>query len=163
MKQLWAPWRMKYILMRKPKGCIFCKLPKEKKDEENLILYRGSFNFIVLNNYPYNNGHLMVAPYRHVKDLEGLSKDELYEHIEVIRMATSLLKKTFKPDGFNLGLNIGKIAGAGVEGHLHTHIVPRWAGDTNFMPIIADTKVIIEALMATYQKLRTHLLSTTGS
>jgi ATP adenylyltransferase len=140
--------------MKKPKGCIFCKLPQDNRDESNYILYRGTSNFIIMNNYPYNNGHLMVAPYRHAKDLSILDNTELHQHIETIRLAESLLRKAFNPEGFNIGMNIGKIAGAGVEGHVHTHIIPRWSGDTNFMPVLSNTKVIPEGLRESYRKLK---------
>ncbi|MGP3667019.1 MAG: HIT family protein [Candidatus Bathyarchaeota archaeon] len=154
MKHLWAPWRIKYILMKKPHGCIFCKIAKEKKDEKNYVLLRGKWNYVVLNNYPYNNGHLMVAPFKHVKNLESLTDEELYEHFKIVRESIINLKKAFKPRGFNIGVNIGKVAGAGVENHIHTHIVPRWGGDTNYMPVIANTKVIPETLNQTYNRLK---------
>lgn len=155
MRQIWAPWRIEYILMRKRKGCIFCKFSDEKeKDEENFVLFRGRKNFVVLNNYPYNNGHLMVAPYRHVKNLEDLTEEEIYEHFMIVKKTVEILKKAYKPHGFNIGINLGKVAGAGVEGHIHTHVVPRWRGDTNYMPVIANTKVIPEALNETYKKLK---------
>ncbi|RLI04350.1 HIT family hydrolase [Candidatus Bathyarchaeota archaeon] len=154
MKQIWAPWRIEYILVKKSEECIFCKLPKEERDEENFILLRGKKNFIILNNYPYNNGHLMVAPFRHVGNLEELTDEELDEHFRMVRKSVEILKKAYKPDGFNLGMNLGRVAGAGVEKHLHTHIVPRWEGDTNYMPVIANTKVISEALSSTYKKLK---------
>ena len=154
MEHIWAPWRMAYVIGEKERGCIFCDKPKENKDSDNLILYRGERNFIILNNYPYNPGHLMVAPYRHVAHLEELSPEELYEHFDIVRRSIKALKEVLNPGGFNIGINIGKVAGAGVEGHIHTHIVPRWEGDTNFMPVIAETKVLPEALASTYDKLR---------
>lgn len=140
--------------MKKPEGCIFCDKPKENRDEENYILYRGKRNFIILNNYPYNPGHLMVVPYRHVSSLEELSKEERYEHSDMITKAVEILKKALNPDGFNVGMNLGEGAGAGIKEHLHTHVVPRWEEDTNYMPVIADTKVIPEALDSTYKKLK---------
>lgn len=154
MEQIWAPWRMEYVLGEKERGCIFCDKPKEDKDSDNLILYRGAKNFAILNSYPYNPGHLMVAPYRHIAQLEELSPEELYEHFAMVAKSVKALKEALHPDGFNIGLNLGKVAGAGVEGHVHTHIVPRWQGDTNFMPVIAATRVIPEALAATYSKLQ---------
>ncbi|MCX8176178.1 MAG: HIT domain-containing protein [Candidatus Bathyarchaeota archaeon] len=154
MKYLWAPWRIKYILMKKPNECIFCKIANEKKDKKNHVLLRGKWNYIVLNNYPYNNGHLMVVPFKHVKSLENLTDEELYEHFKIVRKSVRNLKKAFKPRGFNIGINIGKVAGAGVENHIHTHIVPRWSGDTNYMPVIANTKVIPETLNQTYNRLK---------
>ncbi|MBA7558971.1 AP-4-A phosphorylase [subsurface metagenome] len=154
MEQIWAPWRIKYIQMEKPQGCILCDKPKENDDALNYILYRGKKNFIIMNCYPYNGGHLMVAPYRHIASLEELTDEELHEHFETVRRSIRVLKKVFKPDGFNTGMNIGRVAGAGIGGHIHTHIVPRWQGDTNFMPILGDTKVINEALTETYEKLK---------
>jgi ATP adenylyltransferase len=149
---------MEYILSDKQKGCIFCNKPKEGKDEQNLILYRGEKNFMILNNYPYNPGHLMVAPYRHIASLEELSAEELYEHFDIVRKGVKTLKEALNPHGFNIGINLGKVAGAGIEGHIHTHIVPRWDGDTNFMPVIAETRVLPEALAVSYAKLRELML-----
>ena len=154
MEHIWAPWRIEYVLREKEKGCIFCDKPKEDKDSDNLILYRGESNFVIMNNYPYNPGHLMVAPYRHIADLQGLSAEELYEHFDIVRRSATALREALNPDGFNIGINMGRVAGAGIEGHIHTHIVPRWQGDTNFMPVIAEIKVIAEALTATYAKLK---------
>jgi len=155
MERLWAPWRIKYIKMEKPKGCIFCEKVKEERDEENLILYRGENAFIIMNAFPYNNGHLMVAPYRHVPTLENLDDDELLEVFKLVNFSLKILRKVMKPDGFNIGVNIGRVAGAGIEEHVHVHVVPRWNGDTNFMPVIADTKVISEGLNETYKNLKT--------
>ena len=154
MNRLWAPWRMEYIQMEKPAGCILCDKPKEDADTANYILYRGEKNFIMLNCYPYNPGHLMVAPYRHTANLEELSDDERNEHFEMTVRCLKLLKQVFNPQGFNLGINIGRIAGAGIDEHIHTHIVPRWQGDTNFMPVLSDARVIPEALAETYHKLK---------
>jgi ATP adenylyltransferase len=145
---------MEYVLMEKGEGCIFCHKPKEGKDSDNLILYRGVSNFTMLNSYPYNPGHLMVAPYRHIAHFGEMSPEELYEHFDIVRKMVGLLEEVLHPAGFNIGINMGKVAGAGVEGHIHTHIVPRWEGDTNFMPLIADTKVLPEALAITYAKLK---------
>jgi ATP adenylyltransferase len=153
-EEIWAPWRIGYILEEKPQGCFLCEKPAEQRDTENYILHRGEKNFLLLNTYPYNPGHLMVAPYRHVGDLEKLTPEERREHFEMVIQGVTLLKKVLSPQGFNLGLNLGRTAGAGVEAHLHTHIVPRWEGDTNYMPVLADTKVIPEALAATYHKLK---------
>ena len=154
MKHIWAPWRMGYILSARKGGCFLCEKLKEHRDEENYILFRGRTSFVLLNLYPYNPGHLMVAPYRHVPSLEDLSEEELVEHFKLVALGVSKLKEAFGPDGFNIGLNLGKAAGAGVAGHLHTHVVPRWEGDTNFMPVISDVKVIPQALNETYGKLR---------
>ncbi len=153
MEQVWAPWRMKYILMDKSKGCFLCENLKQDDDAANYILYRGRKNFVIMNVYPYNPGHLMVAPHRHVASLEELTKEELHEHSEIVSRSLKVLRQVFDPQGFNIGVNIGKVAGAGLEGHVHTHIVPRWQGDTNFMPVTADTKVVSEALDETYKKL----------
>ena len=154
MDQLWAPWRMEYIERPSETGCILCQKPGEQNDEANLILYRGQSNFIILNAFPYNPGHLMIAPYRHTANLQDLSEDEAKEHFDIVRKGITLLTRILKPAGFNVGMNLGKIAGAGIEEHLHTHIVPRWQGDANFMPVLSNTKVISEALAATYKKLK---------
>lgn len=154
MNHLWAPWRIEYILMEKPKGCILCSKPGEGRDEENLILFRGEYNFVILNAYPYNPGHLMVAPYRHVATPEALTSEELSEHFLIVTRMVSLVKAALRPQGFNIGINLGKVAGAGIEDHFHTHVVPRWDGDTNFMPVLGDTKVVPQALLDTYKRLR---------
>ena len=154
MEHIWAPWRIEFILGEKAKGCILCQKPKEKDDKSSLILYRGEKNFVILNKFPYNPGHLMVSPYRHVPDLEDLNDDELPEHFDLVRRSTTALRRAFNPAGFNIGLNIGKTAGAGIGDHIHTHVVPRWEGDTNFMPVLADTRVLPEALASTYAKLK---------
>ena len=153
MEQIWAPWRIEYIQMEKPEGCILCDKPKQKDDVANYILYRGDKNFIIMNSYPYNPGHLMVAPYRHVANLEELTDEERHEHFNIVSRSVKILKEVFNPAGFNIGMNISRIAGAGIADHIHTHIVPRWQGDTNFMPVIADVRVIPEALAGTYKKL----------
>jgi len=153
MEQLWAPWRIKYIEIAKQEGCILCDKPREDNDELNYILYRGQKNFIIMNSYPYNAGHLMVAPYRHVAALDELTDDERDEHFDLASRCVRVLRQAFRPDGFNIGVNMGRVAGAGIDKHIHSHIVPRWLGDSNFMPVTADTKVINEALAETYQKL----------
>ena len=153
MEYIWAPWRLEFIQSEKPKGCILCDKPKQNKDAENYIIYRGQLNFVMLNAYPYNPGHLMVAPYRHIDSIEGMTDDELHEHFEIVRRSTSILREVYDPSGFNLGINLGRVAGVGIADHIHTHIVPRWQGDSNFMPVIAETKVLPEALSLTYQKL----------
>jgi ATP adenylyltransferase len=157
MENLWAPWRIEYILGKKPEGCIFCEKPAENRDEENLILYRGKYHFIIMNAFPYNNGHLMVVPYRHTATLAGWAPEEQQEMMELAGMGVELLKEAMRPDGFNLGINMGLVGGAGVADHIHLHIVPRWNGDTNFMPVLSDTRVISEALRATYGKLKEKL------
>ena len=153
MEQIWAPWRIEYIQMEKPEGCILCQKPLENDDTSNYILYRGDKNFVIMNNYPYNPGHLMVAPYRHVATLDELNSEELHEHFEIVSRSIKVLRKAFNPGGFNIGINMGKVAGAGIEDHVHTHIVPRWPGDTNFMPVISDTRAIPQALAETYEQL----------
>ena len=140
--------------MQKPEGCILCDKPKQKDDAANYILYRGERNFIIMNSYPYNPGHLMIAPYRHVANLEELTDEERREHFEMVSRSVKILREVFNPAGFNIGMNLGKIAGAGIDDHIHTHIVPRWQGDTNFMPVIADVRVIPEALAETYENLK---------
>ena len=157
MEQLCAPWRMEYILAPKTEGCIFCDKPLQNCDEDNYILYRGERNFVIMNSWPYNPGHVMVAPYKHAAGLEDLSDEELKEHWELVRSCVARIKNGFHPDGFNIGINIGKVAGAGVLGHVHTHIVPRWVGDVNFMPVISNTRVLPEALASTYRKLKEEL------
>ena len=154
MKKLWAPWRMEYIKMEKPRGCILCQKPEEKQDESNFILYRGEKNFVILNGYLYMPGHLMIAPYRHIAGLEELTEEERHEHFEIVGRSVKLLRQTFNPDGFNIGINIGKAAGAGIEEHIHTHIVPRWHGDTNYMTVLSDVRVMPEALAETYNRLK---------
>ena len=153
MKVLWAPWRMSYILSDKTQGCIFCELPKQGKDRENLILYRSSHNFVIMNRFPYNNGHIMVVPYLHVSTLEGLSDEALLDLVKVTQHAMKSIKGAFMSEGFNMGINVGKIAGAGMEEHIHLHMVPRWAGDTSFMTVFDDVRVIPEHIMSTYDKL----------
>ncbi len=152
MKNLWAPWRIHYLkTLEKEKGCIFCIKSKENRDEENFILKRGKKSFIILNKFPYNSGHLMIAPYRHTGKIENLKDEEILEIFNLLRLAVKALKKAIKPHGFNIGINIGKIAGAGYPGHLHFHVVPRWDGDTNFMPVIGETKVIPEEIERTFK------------
>ncbi|MFH1190461.1 MAG: HIT domain-containing protein [Candidatus Omnitrophota bacterium] len=154
MDKLWAPWRSKYIYLRKQGGCIFCLAGKAKDPKKRYVLERSKSSFSMLNIYPYNNGHVMVAPYRHVKSLELLTDDELLDMVKLINRTKVRLDKTLKPHGLNIGLNVGKIAGAGFAGHVHVHIVPRWTGDTNYMPLIAGTKVVSESLDALYDILR---------
>jgi len=131
-----------------------CEKPKEGKDVQNYILYRGEKNFIMLNSYPYNPGHLLVAPYRHVANLEELTEKERNEHFAMVSQAIRALREAFDPGGFNIGANMGKVAGAGIDDHFHSHIVPRWQGDVNYMTILADVRVIPQALAETYQKLK---------
>jgi ATP adenylyltransferase len=138
-------------------GCVFCILTAEDKDEQNLILYRGKHAFVILNCFPYNNGHMMVAPFKHTADMCDLCDEELLEINHLVRYCVRLLSCTMQPDGYNLGLNLGRTAGAGIVGHIHWHIVPRWNGDSNFMPVIGNTKVLPESLLATYDKLKAQM------
>jgi len=154
MERIWAPWRIEYILQEKDKGCIFCEKIKEKRDKKNYILYRGRLGFIIMNIFPYNSGHLMVAPYKHTADLGDLEEKELTELMVLVRESMGILRRALNPEGFNLGMNLGKCAGAGVIDHLHFHIVPRWQGDTNFMPLFSETQVMPELLESTYKKLK---------
>ena len=156
-KRLWAPWRQPYITrsVRGPaSSCIFCSKGKSRQDTQNLIVTRGRFAFSILNLFPYNTGHLMVTPYRHVGELGDLRQEEWLDLFRLADDAVVRLKKVLKPQGFNLGINFGQAAGAGIPDHLHLHIVPRWVGDTNFMPICADTKVVSQSLRAAQSLLR---------
>jgi ATP adenylyltransferase len=153
MKYIWAPWRIEYIRAAKPTGCILCDKPKEDKDAENYILYRGKHNFIMLNAYPYNPSHLLIAPYRHTASMEELTESERNEHFKLVSRGIVVLKEVFKPAGFNTGSNLGRVAGAGIEDHFHSHIVPRWQGDTNYVTVLGDIRVIPQALADTYQTL----------
>lgn len=154
MKQLWAPWRMEYIEQpSSSEGCIFCVKDDMSRDRERLILKRGKEAFVMMNKFPYSNAHLLIAPYRHTADMNELSDPERLDIFSLLVVAQNVLKDIFQPDGFNIGMNLGKVAGAGVAEHLHLHIVPRWSGDTNFMPIFSDVRVIPQHLEATYEKL----------
>lgn len=152
MERLFTPWRMAYIRSVHQEGCIFCDM-LEVDDRATLILHRGRHAFLVLNRYPYNNGHLMAVPYRHVDSLELLTTEELTEVMALTTLSLRVLRRAWQPEGFNIGINIGKVAGAGVKDHVHCHVVPRWSGDTNFMPLFADTRVIPQALEETYAEL----------
>ena len=156
MKTLWAPWRMEYILGPKSPECLFCVKPREHKDRENLILYRGGRAYVIMNKYPYNNGHLMVVPYAHSSSFDNLPDADLFDIMKLVRFSIDCLTKAFHPEGFNVGVNIGEVAGAGIEEHLHMHIVPRWAGDLNFMTSIGEIRVIPEHIIDTYDKLYPH-------
>lgn len=155
MERLWAPWRMQYIKdTKRPQECILCILPKGIKDEENLILYRGKHCFIILNLFPYNDGHLMIAPYIHTGSLLELPDEAVSELMVTAKKAVSILESIFHPEGYNIGINLGPVAGAGIPDHLHLHVVPRWKGDTNFMPVVGQTKVLNQSLSDTYKKLK---------
>ena len=153
MKTMWAPWRMEYILGDKENGCIFCKALSE---QDNLTLFKGKETLVVMNKFPYINGHLLVAPIKHISTLDQLSKSEMGNLLKTVEQSVAILKKVMTPDGFNVGLNLGKVAGAGVEEHLHFHIVPRWFGDTNALTVFADVRVIPEHLITTYNNLKPH-------
>ncbi len=157
MKVLWAPWRMEYILSDKEEGeCIFCPGDNRNQDQARLFLYVGSLTLVIMNRFPYINGHLLVAPVRHVPDLESLTEKETLDLLFMVRRSIEVLKKVMSPEGFNVGLNLGSVAGAGVEAHLHFHIVPRWNGDTNYMSVLGEVRVIPEHIVETYGKLLPH-------
>lgn len=153
MKTLWAPWRMEYILGKKEPECIFCSYPKKKNDRDNLILYRSAHNFVMMNKYPYNNGHIMIVPYIHTSTIENLTDEVLLDFIKVTQRSLKNLKEIFRPEGVNIGINIGAVAGAGMEEHVHLHMVPRWVGDTSFISVLGEIRVIPEHIMETYDKL----------
>ncbi|MGH2653618.1 MAG: HIT family protein [Actinomycetota bacterium] len=156
MERLWAPWRMEYIGQSregKDEGCLFCEKPKEGDDEKALIVARSELAFAMLNRYPYNSGHLMVAPFRHVGELEEVEDEESLDMQRLMQRCVTTLKDAMQPDGFNIGMNLGVVAGAGIPDHVHWHVVPRWNGDTNFMPTVGDTKVISEHISSLYSRL----------
>ena len=157
MDNLWAPWRLSYVAAPRPAGseepCFICRGLADTKDRDNLIAWRGPRSVVVLNRFPYNNGHLLVAPNAHKGALDELDADEILETMDTLRRMLRHLSAIMHPDGYNIGLNLGRVAGAGLPGHLHWHIVPRWNGDTNFMPVLADTKVIVQSLDALYDLL----------
>ncbi|MET1129239.1 MAG: HIT domain-containing protein [Thermoproteota archaeon] len=159
---LFAPWRYKYVTSAasknsKNRSCVFCEAP-EKDEEEALVLYKGKHAYIIMNLYPYNTGHVMIVPYRHVPSIEDLNEEELLEISMLLKAVIIGAKKALKPHGFNVGVNIGKAAGAGIEDHVHVHVVPRWEGDTNFMPVVAETKVIPQDPRDTYKLLKPTIL-----
>ena len=154
MDSLWAPWRMEYILSDKSEECIFCTAPAANDDVGKKILYRGKHSFVMINIFPYSNGHLLVSPYRHLDCLTKMNEAEMLESCQLIQKSTGILRQTYNPDGFNVGFNIGRSGGAGFEDHIHAHIVPRWAADTNFMPVLADVKVHPEHIEATFKRLQ---------
>ncbi|HEY3251377.1 MAG TPA: HIT domain-containing protein [Ignavibacteria bacterium] len=162
MEKLWSPWRSKYIESFKPgavkeDGCLFCRVKEEKDDVDNLIIHREKKSFIIMNLFPYNSGHLMVVPYQHASTFNELDDETSLECMLQLKLCCDILNNAIHPHGFNIGSNIGRIAGAGIEDHVHFHIVPRWTGDSNFMPIINDVKVISEAMEDTYKKLKKSL------
>jgi len=151
MDNLWAPWRIRYIQAKKTKGCIFCQKPKQKKDDINYIVERKKYVYSLLNIFPYNNGHVLIAPLRHVAELGKLNDGEKLELLDLVIETTKTLKAKLKPHGFNIGMNVGKAAGAGIDSHLHVHVVPRWNADTNFMPVLTETKIISQSLDELYR------------
>lgn len=151
MKTMWAPWRMEYILSEKEDGCVFCKAAD---NHDGLTLYRGRRVMVVMNKFPYINGHLLVAPIRHISGLAQLDRDEMTDMMVTIQRSVDILKRVMAPEGFNVGLNLGKVAGAGVEAHLHFHIVPRWVGDVNALAVFGEVRVVSEHLQATYRNLK---------
>ena len=155
MRNLWAPWRVTYLKMvDRQKGCFICRVLKQKNDKKNLILIRGKKSLVMMNLYPYNSGHLLIAPKAHKGKLELLSHQEIQEIFTLICRMKKILSKTIKPQGFNLGLNLGRVAGAGLVDHVHFHLVPRWQGDTNFMPLIGNTNIISQSLTKLYKQLK---------
>jgi ATP adenylyltransferase len=156
MDYLWTPWRYRYMAEAagKQTGCIFCSALEKKDDAETLIVFRGKKNFILLNRYPYTSGHVMIVPYAHIPDLKDCDAETLAEMMLLAQRAEGALAAAYQPDGFNLGMNLGRAAGAGVIGHVHLHVLPRWIGDANFMSVVGETRVEPEDLRATYEKLR---------
>lgn len=161
MERLWTPWRMEYIEAaadeQGPSGCIFCDLPALDDDERAFVLARAQHGFVLLNRYPYNPGHLMVAPFRHTDDLGSLSTDEAQGLHVLLQRVLVVLREEMAPHGFNIGMNLGRVAGAGIPDHLHWHVVPRWNGDSNFMPVVGQTKVLPELLVETFRRLAPRL------
>lgn len=153
-KNLWAPWRLEYIKTPSSDKCIICEKANSDKDDENYIIQRGEYSFSFLNIYPYTNGHVMIAPFRHVSKFRQLEHKEILEMMNFTKNIQKKLEQKFNSEGFNIGFNEGKIAGAGIHEHIHLHIVPRWEGDTNFMPVIANTKIISESLDSVYKRLK---------
>lgn len=156
MERLWTPWRRAFVegSDKRSTECFLCEAPRAADDKETLILLRGNTVYVLLNLYPYNSGHLMVAPYRHTGDLPALEAEVASELMHITQRSVSALQQAYQPDAFNVGMNLGRAAGAGVPDHLHIHVVPRWNGDTNFMPIVAETKVLPESLNQTYERLK---------
>lgn len=158
MESLWAPWRIDYLVGPKEKGCIFCKYPDadQKHDRQHLILYRGKTCFVIMNKYPYMNAHLMVVPFQHTNDLSKLDSTEQSELMDLTAQGAAILKESVFAQGINIGMNLGAAAGAGIKEHLHMHLVPRWEGDTNFLPILGNARVMVEHLDQTYERLLPH-------
>jgi ATP adenylyltransferase len=156
-ERIWAPWRLAYVKdasKDSAEECIFCAKPAEDDDEANLIVHRGDRCFVILNLYPYTNGHLMIAPYEHLATLPALGAETVAEMMALSQRAMTILEESYQPHGYNVGFNQGRVAGAGVEHHIHMHVVPRWGGDTNFMPVLADTRVMPQTLQQSYEALK---------
>jgi ATP adenylyltransferase len=154
MKVVWAPWRMEYVGSdQENEGCIFCPGNDRTQDEKKLILYRSDWSIVLMNRFPYSNGHLLIAPLRHTSSFDSLSPDEKLDLLNMVERSASVLRDVMDPAGFNIGMNLGKVAGAGVEDHMHFHIVPRWSGDTNYMTVLGEVRIIPEHIQATYEKL----------
>ncbi len=157
MEHIFSPWRYKYISTAGgEKGCVFCRVQEPQKDDENYIVYRGALNFVILNLFPYTSGHLMIAPYEHTTSLASISEATTTEMMNLTKRAQVALETEYRPDGFNIGMNLGRSAGAGVADHLHLHVVPRWVGDANFVSIVGETRVLPEELSITYKKMKKH-------
>ncbi len=157
MDFLWSPWRSHYVAsMKKPLGCVFCQIHQSGSDSASFVLWRGQFNFIILNLFPYTTAHLMIVPFEHTADLSSLEKAVSDEMMDLAKEAQRAIAEEYRPDGFNLGINQGSAAGAGIAGHLHLHLLPRWIGDANFMITVGETRVLPESLEDTYQKLARH-------
>jgi len=151
---LWSPWRYRYLTHpREREGCIFCEMAADNHDEQNLIVHRGTYNFVLLNRFPYTSGHLMVVPFAHASELNAIEEAAAFELMRLMRLAEGHLRRIYQPQGLNLGMNIGESAGAGIAGHIHMHVLPRWFGDSNFMTTIGETRVLPEELDVTWQKL----------
>jgi ATP adenylyltransferase len=151
---LYSPWRIDYILSKKDNKCIFCHKPNENNDAENLILYKSKFCFVIMNRFPYNNGHLLIVPFRHVSTLNDLNSEEICDLFETVKLCEKVVNKLYHCDGINIGMNLGKAAGAGIDDHLHVHLLPRWNGDSNFMTTIGATRVLPESFESAYAKLK---------
>lgn len=154
MQQIWSPWRINYIRGSKPDACVFCTVPDIEDEDESLILFRGEHAYVMMNRYPYTNGHLLVIPYQHIAMLTDVPGDVQVEMLQQVNMCLEVLREVMQPHGFNVGLNLGATAGAGIKDHLHFHVVPRWTGDTSFMAVIDDTNIIVEGLRECFAELK---------
>lgn len=157
MKHLWSPWRLEYLTTPAEGECVFCAAAASETDREHLVLHRGEHAFLILNRYPYNNGHFMVVPYAHVSSLESLEAPALTEMMLLLNKGLAALRAAMNPEGFNVGINLGRVAGAGIADHIHIHAVPRWAGDTNFMPVVGDLRVVPQTWLQTYDQIKNAL------